>query len=89
MGKIGVDLRINWRIIALIGNGEKKVTSHLNALQLRLSNERIRLANARNEAERKLRIVWIAQIEKEISAEPKGETEMEMSDTELLAALTE
>jgi hypothetical protein len=65
--------------------------SHLNALELRLSNERVRLANAKNETERQLRTVWIAQIEKEISAEQEHLTgiqgEAEMSDDELLAAL--
>lgn len=68
-------------------------TSHLNALELRLSNERIRLANAKGETERQLRTVWIAQIEKEISAEQEFltgiEGEAEMSDDELLAALAE
>jgi len=42
---------------------------HLDALQLRLSNERVRLANAQNVTERGLRSVWIMQIEREIAHE--------------------
>lgn len=42
---------------------------HLGALQLRLSNERIRLANTQNVKERELRSVWIKQIEREIAHE--------------------
>lgn len=38
--------------------------SHLDALNLRLSNERVRLANAKTDSERTLRAVWIQQIEK-------------------------
>jgi hypothetical protein len=68
-------------------------TSHLNALQLRLSNERNYLAKAKTEGERALRKVWIAQIEKEIAGEEKflakQEPEVEMTDDELLAALSE
>lgn len=44
---------------------------HLNALLLRLSNERARLANAKTESEKELRKVWIAQIEKEVANEEK------------------
>lgn len=58
--------------------------THLNALQLRLSNERNYLANAKTTAERDLRKVWISQIEKEIGHE---EPEVEMTDDELLAEL--
>lgn len=63
--------------------------SHLNALETRLSHERVRYEADRSE----LRKVWIAQIEREIAGERKflglPETEFgEMSDDELLAALT-
>lgn len=60
------------------------MNNHLNALRLRLSNEMNYLANAKTAAERELRKVWIAQIEKEIGHE---EPEVEMSDDELLAEL--
>lgn len=59
--------------------------NHLNALQLRLSNERNYLAQAKTEGERDLRKVWISQIEKEIGLEVAREPEM--TDNELLAAL--
>jgi hypothetical protein len=45
------------------------MTSHLSALQARLSNERVRLANATTKQERDMRAVWVAQIEKEIARE--------------------
>lgn len=60
--------------------------NHLDALQLRLSNERCRLAAATSPKEIAQRKVWVAQIEKEIA----GEIEFlgqEMSDAELLAEL--
>lgn len=56
-------------------------TSHLDALQLRLSHERDRLARAKTEQEREMRRVWVAQIEKEIGLE------RDMTDDELLAEL--
>lgn len=64
--------------------------SHLSALELRLSNERARLACAQTAQERELRKVWIAQIEKEIDREIEfiGKVATEMTDDELLAALT-
>ena len=65
--------------------------SHLSALELRLSNERARLANAKTTQERELRRVWIAQIEKEIDREIEfiGKVaESDMTDDALLAALT-
>jgi outer membrane murein-binding lipoprotein Lpp len=66
-------------------------TKHLNALQLRLSNERNALARAKTSKERDLRKVWIAQIEKEIAGEEKflkkKKPEVDMTDEELLAAL--
>ena len=66
--------------------------SHLNALNLRLSHERARLASAKA-GEKAQRQVWIAQIEREIANERAflGLTDasqgVEMSDDDLLAAL--
>ena len=63
--------------------------THLNALELRLSNERNSLAKAKTTNERALRKVWINQIEKEIQMEKTVFCpETEMTDDELLAALT-
>ena len=61
--------------------------THLDALQLRLSNERGYLAAAKTDGERELRRVWIAQIEKEIACEVAFTDEPEMTDEELLAEL--
>jgi len=44
-------------------------TSHLDALNLRLSHERSYLAAAKTDKERAIRKVWIAQIEREIAQE--------------------
>lgn len=68
--------------------------SHLDALNLRLSHERERLAAETTDEGRAMRKVWIAQIEKEISAEREflgqpAAPEIQMSDDELLNALTE
>ena len=67
-------------------------TTHLNALQLRLSHERGYLAVAKSEKERELRRVWIAQIEKEIADEQRflgiESTTVEMSDDELMKELS-
>jgi len=65
---------------------------HLDALQLRLSNERARLANAQNVKERELRSVWIMQIEREIAHElqtfgPVNPAIDNLDDDGLLAAL--
>ena len=62
------------------------MNSHLDALNLRLSNERMRYASDNNP----LRKVWIEGIEKEIAAELKFlgiEVEANISDDELLAEL--
>ena len=66
--------------------------SHLNALELRLSNERNYLSNAKTEKEKSLRTVWIAQIEKEIKSEKEflgltQEDDVNLTDDELLAEL--
>lgn len=62
--------------------------THLNALELRLSNERCYLASAKTEGERELRRVWIAQIEKEIAGERAFiAKQVDMTDDEILAEL--
>lgn len=43
--------------------------THLDALQLRLSNERIRLANAKNAKEIAIRTIWVERCEKEVADE--------------------
>lgn len=60
--------------------------AHMESLQIRLTNERERLANAKSDAERNIRSVWVAQIEKEIAFE-LGHI-ANMTDDELLAELT-
>jgi hypothetical protein len=61
---------------------------HLSALQLRLSNERIRLSQATNKAEIELRTVWVKQLEKEVDGEYKFLNQHNaMSDDELLKEL--
>lgn len=60
-------------------------TEHRDALELRLSHERARLAKAKGESEAALRRVWIAQIEKELAGEPTLISDM--TDDELLAEL--
>ena len=67
------------------------MSDHLSALQLRLSNERARLAAATRHGEIAMRKVWVAQIEKEIEQErayvmPEARN-IEMSDDELLEQL--
>lgn len=66
--------------------------SHLDALQVRLSHERARLAAATRPREIELRTVWVAGIEREITHEMDflsgGKAPaVDMSDDELLAAL--
>lgn len=61
--------------------------SHLNALQLRLSNERMRLQDAKSSGERELRAVWVKQLEKEIQGEIEFTNTKEISDDELLTEL--
>jgi hypothetical protein len=66
--------------------------AHLNALELRLSNERNYLAKAKTDKERELRNVWISQIQKEIDRERgflglKGGDGPSMSDDDLLSEL--
>lgn len=65
--------------------------SHLDAIQLRLSNERVRLANAKTDAEKRQRAVWVAAAEKELFDERNflgiSAVSVEMSDENLLAEL--
>ena len=70
------------------------MSEHLNALYLRLSNERMRLAGAKSESERIRHGVWVAQIEREIAGEYAFLSKADfapaavgMTDDELLAAL--
>lgn len=44
---------------------------HLDVLELSLSNERMRLSAAKSEKEKRIREVFVKQIESEISAERK------------------
>lgn len=64
---------------------------HLDALRLRLSNERERVATARSAKEIELRKVWIRQIENEIAQEENrlhiNAPDADMSDDQLLAEL--
>jgi len=70
-----------------------KDRSHLDALELSLSRERVRLQQAKTDGEKRQREVWVAQIEKEISDEraflgiDEPEPDQEMSDEDLLAQL--
>ena len=67
--------------------------SHLNALEIRLSHERARLAQAATPNEIAHRQVWVRQIEKEIADErkflglPEQAAPVEMTDDELMAEL--
>ena len=72
--------------------------SHLDALELRLSHERARLDRfapvnrAGGSEQRRLRLVWIAQIEREIAAERAflglgADEAPDLSDAELLAEM--
>ena len=61
--------------------------THLSALQTKLSNERMRLADSKSASEVTLRKIWIEQLEKEIAGEKAFVAEVEKSDDELLAEL--
>lgn len=67
---------------------------HLNSLRSRLSSERSRLSSATGEAEKKIRGVWVSQLEAEIRCEEEhlglldhGRHDFELGDDELLAQL--
>lgn len=65
--------------------------THLIALITRLSDERGFLAQATTDQERKLRTVWISQIQQEIIAEEKFlgmEDVPELTAAELMAELS-
>ena len=74
----------------VINKGVADMT-HLNALNVRLSNERIRLSNAKTAKEQAQRAVWVRQIEREIAGEiafmGKVEELPAMTDDELLTEL--
>lgn len=67
--------------------------NHLNALEFRLSNERVRIAESKTDKEREMRTVWVKGIEKEIEQEKKflgivGVPELNvMNDDDLLSEL--
>ncbi len=66
--------------------------THLNALELNLSHERVRLANAKTNSEHALRTVWVSQLEKEIAGEYRflgltPEPACELTLDEILAEL--
>lgn len=68
--------------------------THLNALEVRLSHERVRLQNAQGSAEREIRGAWVSGIEREIAAEreflglpPETSTAEDHSDDDLLFEL--
>lgn len=63
-------------------------TTHINTLQLILSNERIRLAKSKTEGEKCLRAVWVSQLEKEVANESTFIGSQDISDDDLLAALS-
>lgn len=61
--------------------------THLESLELRCSNERIRLDSAKTNSERELRAVWVAQLKKEIAGERQF-LAAEIDDDVLLAELS-
>jgi hypothetical protein len=65
--------------------------THVHALELNLSHERMRLFAAKSEGERELRAVWVRQLEKEIEAEYKflGIEPEELSDEDLANLLAD
>ncbi len=69
--------------------------THLDALGVRLSHERSRLAREKTEDGKTMRHMWVQQIEREIAQEKKFlciepiSCDADMTDDELLAALTE
>ena len=68
--------------------------THLDALRIWLSHERVRLSEAKSDKEKELRAVWVAQIEKEIADEMKflgifkvSDELKKMTDEEILSEL--
>lgn len=66
-------------------------TDHLTALLVRRSHERGYLVEAKTNAERELRTVWLQQIEREIKQEEEllgmAPVDDSLTDAELLAEL--
>lgn len=60
---------------------------HIDAIQLRLSNERIRLAKAKTKQERKYRSMVVKQAEKELASLGISDEDRDMTDDELLSEL--
>ncbi len=63
---------------------------HLDHLELRLSNERMRLSRATSAGEREIRSVWVLQLEKEVQGEReflKTQDGIELTDDEILREL--
>ena len=65
---------------------------HLDALYARLSNEKIRLSNAKSPVEIEMRSVWVHQIKKEIAQEREllgliDDVNIDISDDEIFARL--
>lgn len=78
------------------GGSNVKDLSHMKALELRLSNERVRLQNARTPKEKAARAVTVAQAEKELAHEKKflgisaeSESGPDLDDDDLLAQLND
>jgi hypothetical protein len=85
-----LEARAQLDLVDAVRASEIAEREHLSALQLQLSNERVRLANATTAGERELRAVWVAQLEREIAGEHAFLGERigdDMTDDELLAAL--
>jgi hypothetical protein len=73
--------------------------SHLEALEVRLIREKARLRQAKTAKEAELRMIWVAQLKREIAGEraflikkgvpPERLDVQKLSDDELLAELTQ
>lgn len=65
--------------------------THLETLELHLSNERIRLTNAKDVLELAARQVWVKQLEKEVAGEREflglNTDVFELTDADLLEEL--
>jgi hypothetical protein len=61
--------------------------NHIGILELRLSNERLRLSRATSQNERAIRQVYVDQMTREADAERQF-LQMDMTDDELMKELT-
>ena len=61
--------------------------NHLDILELRLSNERLRLSRATSQNERAIRQVYVNQMTREADAERQF-LQVDMTDDELMKELT-